>query len=100
LIPDSDYKIIYSEERIKNNNMEEMPEIREILKPSTMVIGIIGFVISAVYTASGRFTELFSGLGENFGLSIGFSFCLVFLLMFIASVISITPSSSELREIK
>jgi hypothetical protein len=77
--------------------MEEMPEIREILKPSTMVISIIGFMISAVYTASGKFTDIFISLGENFGISIGFAFCLVFLLMFIASVVSITPSSKELE---
>jgi hypothetical protein len=100
LIPDSDYKIIYSEERIKSAIMEEMPEIREILKPSTMIISIIGFVISAVYTASGRFTNLFNSFGENFGISIGFAFCLVFLLMFIASVVSITPSGKELKEFK
>jgi hypothetical protein len=80
--------------------MEEMPEIREILRPSTMVISIIGFIISAVYTASGRFAEMFRGLGENFGVSVGFSSCLVFLLMFIASVISITPSGKELKELK
>ncbi|MBN2458292.1 hypothetical protein JXB31_04140 [Candidatus Woesearchaeota archaeon] len=74
--------------------------VKDLLKPTTMVIGIIGFIISAVYTASGRFNEIFSGLGKDFGLSIGFSFSLVFLIMTIAAIVSITPSSEELKELK
>ena len=73
---------------------------RDLLKPTTMIIGIIGFLISAVYTVSGRFTEIFMGLGENFGLSMGFAFCLVFLIMFVSSVVAITPSGKELKELK
>ncbi|MBN2454436.1 hypothetical protein JXB11_02725 [Candidatus Woesearchaeota archaeon] len=46
-----------------------------------MLMSIMGFLISAVYTASGRLD-----------LSWGFSFAFVFALMFIASVLSITPT--------
>lgn len=70
---------------------------QEILKPTGMVVGIIGFIISAVYTASGRFGEIFSSLGENFGISIGFAFCLFFLIMAISSIVSITPGEKELN---
>ena len=71
---------------------------RAMLPPSMMVTGIIGFIISAIYTAGGSFTELFDntlGWGENFGVSIGFAFCLVFLLIIIASFVSMTPTDKE-----
>lgn len=63
-----------------------------ILSPSMMITSIIGFILSAVYTAGGSFERAFSAWGENFGLSLGFSFCLVFLLMFVASMVTITPT--------
>jgi len=72
---------------------------KAILPPSLMVTSIIGFIISAIYTSMGQFTEWFGNTavwGENFGVSLGFSFCLVFILMFIASMISITPTDKEL----
>lgn len=71
---------------------------RAILPPSMMVMSIIGFIISAVYTISGGFDRLFHSWGENVGASLGFSFCLVFVIMFIASMVSITPSDEELRD--
>ena len=74
--------------------------MKEVLKPTTMVLGLIGFIISALFTVSGRFSRIFAGLGEDFGLSIGFAFCLVFLAMLVASFVSITPSGKELRELK
>jgi hypothetical protein len=45
-----------------------------------MLMAMFGFIISAVYTVSGRLD-----------LSYGFSFCFVFAIMFIAAVVSITP---------
>jgi hypothetical protein len=45
-----------------------------------MLMAMFGFIISAVYTVSGKLE-----------LSLGFSFCLVFGIMFVASVLSITP---------
>lgn len=68
--------------------------------PITAIFSLMGFIIAAVYTASGRFDAVFASLGENFGLSIGFSFCLVFLMMFIASIITSVPSDEELRSLK
>ncbi|HII30245.1 TPA: hypothetical protein HA317_04260 [Candidatus Woesearchaeota archaeon] len=53
---------------------------RVVLPGSFMIIGMFGFVFSAVYTMSGRLTPTW-----------GFTFCLTFLIMFIASVVSITP---------
>lgn len=71
---------------------------KAVLPPSMMVISIIGFIISAVYTASGSINDVFPpSWGENFGISLGFAFCLVFVLMFVASVISMTPTDEELR---
>jgi hypothetical protein len=45
-----------------------------------MLMAMFGFIISAVYTFSGKLE-----------LSLGFSFCLVFGIMFAAAVLSITP---------
>lgn len=77
---------------------------RAILPPSFMITSIIGFIISAVYTASGKFESFFlqfdNQIFQNFGNSLGFAFCLTFILMFIASVISFTPSDKELSELK
>gem|GEM_PF-5895142 len=70
------------------------------LNGTFMIISILGIVISAVYTFSGTFNKIFAFMGENAGLSFGMAFLLLFILMFIASVVSITPSFSELKEIK
>ncbi len=69
---------------------------RAILPPSLMVTSIIGFIISAVYMLSGSFDRWFSGWGPNVGTSLGFAFCCAFTIMFIASMVSITPTDSEL----
>jgi hypothetical protein len=45
-----------------------------------MLMAMFGFIISAVYTVSGKLD-----------VSYGFSFCLVFAIMFIAAILSITP---------
>ncbi len=55
------------------------------LPASFTLIGLLGFVITAVYTGFGKLP-----------LPYGFAFSLIFVLMFIASVISITPRSKEL----
>ena len=70
---------------------------RAILPPTLMVMSIIGFIISGVYTVSGKFDTLFKSWGENVGASLGFAFCLVFVIMFIASMVSLTPSDEELK---
>jgi len=74
-----------------------------VLPPSLMITSIVGFVISAIYTASGQFDKWFAplaannpGIFENFGVSLGFACCLAFILMFIASMVSITPTDKEL----
>ncbi|MFW6220235.1 MAG: hypothetical protein ACOC3X_01035 [Nanoarchaeota archaeon] len=72
--------------------------MEKLFKPlNTMVVSLLGFIISAVYTASGSFEIFFKnlGLGENFGLSLGFSFCLVFLMIFIASFVLIEPNETK-----
>ena len=50
------------------------------LSGTFMLMAIVGFLITTVYTASGRISP-----------SWGAAFDVVFLLMFIAAVISITP---------
>ena len=69
---------------------------KAILPPSLMITSIIGFVISAIYTVSGSFDRVFASWGENVGTSLGFSFCLAFVIMFIASIVSMTPTDTEL----
>jgi len=73
---------------------------RTILPPSMMITSIIGFIISAVYTASGTFDRVFASWGENVGLSLGFAFCFTFVIMFVASMISITPTDEELQKLR
>jgi len=73
---------------------------RAILPPSLMVTSIIGFIISAVYTVSGTFDRLFATWGENVGLSLGFAFCFAFVIMFVSSMISMTPTEEELKELQ
>jgi hypothetical protein len=55
------------------------------------IVSILGFLISSVFTVSGRFTQWFMWAGENAGNTWGFLFTLFFLMMLIASIISITP---------
>jgi len=45
-----------------------------------MLTGMLGFIISAIYTASGRVNATW-----------GFAFSMVFFLMFIASMLSMMP---------
>jgi hypothetical protein len=60
------------------------------------IISLVGFMISAMFTISGRFERAFAWAGENAGLTWGFTFTLFFLLMFIAAMASITPKGKEL----
>ncbi len=71
-----------------------------MLPPTFMLTGIMGFIISAIYTFSGKMQEWFAGWGENAGLSLGFAFCFIFLLMFISSLISMTPAPDYRERIK
>lgn len=73
---------------------------RDVLPPSLMITSIIGFLICAVYTASGAFDRWFANWGENVGLSLGFAFCCAFIIMFISSMLSMTPTEKELKELK
>jgi hypothetical protein len=61
-----------------------------------MLLGLLGFLISAYWTFSGRFNLWFAWAGQDAGNSFGFGFMVVFLVMFIASVASMTPSFDEL----
>ncbi|MFH1440411.1 MAG: hypothetical protein ABIG89_07620 [Candidatus Woesearchaeota archaeon] len=54
------------------------------LPQSIMLTGIMGFLITSIFTYSGRI-----------GLSWGFAFMLVFLIMIIASIVSITPNMDD-----
>jgi len=56
------------------------------LPQSFFFISIIGFIISAGFTLSGRFN-----------ITWGFTFCLVFIMMFIASFVSMTPGANEFK---
>lgn len=58
------------------------------LSSSFMVISMMGFIMTAVYTNSGKLA-----------VSWGFSFLMIFSIMFIASVISMTkaPVEAELQ---
>jgi hypothetical protein len=55
------------------------------LPQSFFLTSILGLVISAALTISGKLSP-----------SWGFSFCLVFVMMFIASFVSMTPRGSDL----
>lgn len=54
------------------------------LPQSILLIGLMGFIISAIFTYSGRI-----------GLSWGFAFMLVFLIMLISSIVSMTPDYDD-----
>jgi hypothetical protein len=67
-------------------------EVQEVLKPSFMIAAIIGFIISAIWTTSGKFTQWFDPWGgPGLGLSLGFVFCLTFVIMFLATIITMRP---------
>ncbi|GEM_PF-2474198 len=63
--------------------VDEKPKKRQIeaLPGTFMLTGMFGFVITAIYTHSGRIP-----------LDYGVAFCIVFLIMLLASLRSIMPS--------
>lgn len=61
---------------------------RVILSQSLLFTSIIGFLISSIFTYSGRIN-----------MSLGFAMCLVFVMMFIASVVTMTPSGKDLESL-
>lgn len=62
-----------------------------------MMMGLLGFLISAYWTFSGRFNTWFYWAGENAGNSFGFGFMVAFLIMFIAAIASMTPKWEDLE---
>ena len=68
--------------------MSKYPHIKQPgkvpLPQSFFLMSIIGFIISAGFTLSGRLSPDW-----------GFAFCLVFVMMFVASVVSMTPIGSK-----
>ncbi|MBT4540047.1 hypothetical protein HOC35_00905 [Candidatus Woesearchaeota archaeon] len=56
------------------------------LPQSILLMGLMGFLISAIFTYSG-----------SIGLSWGFSFMIVFIVMIIASFVSMAPSYDDFR---
>ena len=58
---------------------------RVILSQSMLLTSIIDFLISSMFTYSGKIN-----------LSLGFAACVVFVMMFIASFVTMTPSNAEL----
>jgi hypothetical protein len=70
----------------KEHNSDRIP----MSGPFT-IVSILGFLISAMFTISGRFNQWFMWAGENAGNTWGFLFTLFFLMLLIASIISITP---------
>lgn len=72
--------------------------------PSMMVISLIGFLISIVYTSQGVFSSIFPESwntgGTDFGLSLGVAFCTLFIMMFIAAFVNMAPTDEELRSLK
>lgn len=69
-----------------------------------MVISLIGFIISIVYTSQGIFSDIFpesfNTNGADFGFSLGVAFCTLFLMMFIGAFVNITPSDEEIKSLK
>jgi len=59
------------------------------LPASFMIIGILGFIISALYTYTGKFTLWF---GES-GITWGVLFMLLSIIFFAASIISLRPTA-------
>lgn len=61
--------------------MKEIPKTVDALPGTFMLTGMFGFIITAIYTSSGKIP-----------LDYGVAFCIVFLIMFLASLKSIMPS--------
>ena len=60
--------------------MKEIPKTVDTLPGTFMLTGMFGFIITAIYTSSGKIP-----------LDYGVAFCIVFLIMFLASLKSIMP---------
>jgi hypothetical protein len=75
---------------------EHVDDDRRPLSAGFLMVSIIGFFISLMYTLSGRFDIWFRWAGENSGYTWGFLLMLFFLMMFIAAVASITPRGKDL----
>ncbi|MFW5990850.1 MAG: hypothetical protein ACOCZ6_03570 [Nanoarchaeota archaeon] len=77
---------------------------KPLAPPTAMVISLIGFIVSIVYTAEGVFSSMFPQSfntgGTDFGFSLGVAFCTIFLVMFIASFVNITPTDDEIKSLK
>lgn len=61
--------------------MKKAPKKVDVLPGTFMLTGMFGFVITAIYTNSGKIP-----------LDYGVAFCIVFLIMLLASLRSIMPS--------
>ncbi len=61
--------------------MKKTPKKVDVLPGTFMLTGMFGFIITAIYTNSGKIP-----------LDYGVAFCIVFLIMLIASLKSIMPS--------
>ena len=61
--------------------MKKTPKKVDVLPGTFMLTGMFGFVITIIYTTSGRIP-----------LDYGVAFCIVFLIMLIVSLRSIMPS--------
>ena len=65
------------------------------LSSTLTLVAILGFLISATFTISGRFNQWFGWAGENAGTTWGFTFTLFFLILLIASFVSIAPKGDK-----
>lgn len=61
--------------------MKKVPKTVDALPGTFMLTGMFGFIITAIYTSSGKIP-----------LDYGVAFCIVFLIMLLASLKSIMPS--------
>ena len=61
--------------------MKKIPKTVDALPGTFMLTGMFGFIITAIYTSSGKTP-----------LDYGVAFCIVFLIMLLASLKSIMPS--------
>ncbi|MBA3064606.1 hypothetical protein FP803_04170 [Candidatus Woesearchaeota archaeon] len=61
--------------------MKKVPKTIDALPGTFMLTGMFGFIITAIYTSSGKIP-----------LDYGVAFCIVFLIMLLASLKSIMPS--------
>ena len=61
--------------------MKKIPKTVDPLSGTFMLTGMFGFIITAIYTSSGKIP-----------MDYGVAFCIVFLIMLLASLKSIMPS--------